>query len=291
MKSKWKVLLINSKRSDPNYYICLQIRNALKHHDDVEKVVLADYSNAATIVQGDSFNLLFVYGGENINEPVIKVLKRACGNAIVWFTEDPYELNNNRLSSELFDLVFTNDPGSVMQYPGTAFFLPLASSKEFHFFPAPASDDAYRYDLSFIGTAWPNRTKFIDALMQEKPGFRYKLALPSNEHLPKFKLSVPESEINWRTPNTELAKIANASRFSLILHREFSASGNKDKAESPGPRLFEIAMAGGLLLVDDSIEINSDLFSPETEYIPFKNLKECVNQIEYYFEKSRCKRS
>ncbi len=121
--------------------------------------------------------------------------------------------------------------------------------------------------------------------MQEKPEFRYKLALPSNEHLPKFKLSVPASEINWRTPNSELAKIANASRFSLILHREFSASGNKEKAESPGPRLFEIAMAGGLLLVDDSIEIDSDFFSAGTEYLPFKNLKECVKQIEYYLEK------
>lgn len=285
MKNKWNVLLINSKRSDPNYYICLQIRNALKQHGDVESVVLADYSNAATIVQGGRFNLLFVYGGESINQPVVQVLKRACGNAIVWFTEDPYELNNNIHSSELFDLVFTNDPGSVADYPHTAFFLPLASSEEFHFFPVPENDDAYRYDLSFIGTAWPNRTKMIEALMQAKPEFKYKLALPTNEHLPKFKLPIPESEINWRTPNTELAKIANNSRFSLILHREFSASGNKEKAESPGPRLFEIAMAGGLLLVDDSIELNSDLFSPGTEYLPFKNLKECLTQIEYYADK------
>lgn len=285
MDEKWRILLINSKKSDPNFYICLQVRNALQRHADVERVELVDYTDAITVARNGSFNLLIVYGGESINRPIIYTLKKFCGTSAVWFTEDPYELSNNIRQSDLFDCVFTNDPGSVSKYPCPACFLPLASSEEFHYHEIPESDEDYRYDVSFIGTAWPNRTEFIRSLLKAKPELKYKLALPANEFLPPVNLPVPRCEINWRTPNSELAKIANVSKFSLILHREFSASGNDAKAESPGPRLFEIAMAGGLLLVDDSLDMNSELFIPGEEYLPFKDIKECVQQIEYFSQK------
>lgn len=285
MNNKWNILLIDSKRSDPNYYICLQVRDSLKRHQDVDSVLLADYSNAMQLARENNCNLLFVYGGEDINKPICKALRNICGNAIAWFTEDPYELSNNIMRSEIFDLVFTNDPECASKYPCTAYFLPLGASQNFHFYPIISNENNYRYDLSFIGTAWPNRTKFINSLIHEKPDRKYKIALPSNEHLPEVNLLIPLSEINWRTPSTELAKIANTSKFSLILHREFSSSGNANKAESPGPRIFEVAMAGGLLLVDDSLDINSELFSPEKEYLPFHSLQECQELIDYYIEK------
>lgn len=282
MNNKWKILLLDSKRKDPNFYICLQIKKSLKSHKDVESVALVNYFNAISTAKKNNFNLLFVYGGEDINRSICKILRYMCGLSIVWFTEDPYELSNNLDSSELFDYVFTNDPGCVEKYSVKSLYLPLAASKWLHHRTVIQNDDKYRYDISFIGTAWPNRTRFIKNLLSKRKNLRYKLALPTNQYLPDFDLQVPKFELNWRTPNSELSSIANKSKISLVLHREFSGSGNACKAESPGPRIFENAMSGSFLLVDDSLEFNEKLFQPGKEYIPFKDVDECIELIDYY---------
>ena len=47
----------------------------------------------------------------------------------MWFTEDPYESKRNSISAELFQVVFTNDSGSLHMYKKGQ-HLPLAGDLE-----------------------------------------------------------------------------------------------------------------------------------------------------------------
>lgn len=281
----WRVLLLDTKRSNPNHYICLAIAGALEQHGGVECMIKADYGSAIAQAQRHGCNLLLAFDGEELDRSVVERLVDVCGRAVLWVTEDPYERSINVKNSDLFDLVFTNDAGSVAGYGAKGRHLPFAADEHFHFHALPEADDGhYFYDLFFAGTAWPNRSEFLGKLQAAIPDIRLKLALPANPYIPAPKLGMELSEYDWRTPNTEFAKFANRSRSVLTLHRAFSSSGNDPVAHTPGPRFFEVALAGGFQLVDTSIpEIRvDDFFTEGKEYVGFSSVQECIQKLEHY---------
>lgn len=284
MKSqKWRVLLLDTKRSNPNHYIALCVQNALRNNPSVESVTKAEYGNAISRAINAKCNLFFAFDGEEINREICLRLKNICVRSIVWFTEDPYEININRNNADLFDLVFTNDAGSVGAYGKKGRHLPLAASEKYHFHATPEeTHDHFRYDLFFAGTAWPNRVSLIREIMSKLQGTRIKFALPCNEHLPAPELPIPKSSYSWRTPNSEFCRMANRSKVVLGLHRSFSSSGDNDTALTPGPRVFEIAMAGAFQLVDNSLPGMSSFFSEGTDYVGFNSPSQCIESLEYY---------
>ena len=188
-----------------------------------------------------------------------------CGASALWVSEDPYDLELNVRNAKLFGHVFTNDSASVDCYGGRALHLPFAANPRFHELPIPdACADArhYLYDVLFIGTAWPNRVRFFKKLLKRLPGLKFKLALPANSHLPRPDLDLPASVYSWRAANSEVSRFANRSRIVLALHRDFAVGGNPAAAATPGPRLFETALAGGFQLVDASLPETADYFDP-----------------------------
>ncbi|RXR02740.1 glycosyltransferase family protein [Pseudoxanthomonas composti] len=281
----WRVLLLDTKRSNPNHYICLAIARALSRDPGVECLIKADYASAIAEARRQKCNLLLAFDGEELDRSVVQRLADICGRAVLWVTEDPYERSVNVKNSDLFDLVFTNDVGSVAGYGSKGRHLPFAADEHFHFHALPEVDDGhYLYDLFFAGTAWPNRAEFLAKLQAGIPEIRLKLALPANPYIPPPKLGMELSEYDWRTPNTEFAKFSNRSRSVLTLHRAFSSSGNDPIAHTPGPRFFEVALAGGFQLVDTSIpEIRvDDFFTEGKEYVGFSNAQECIQKLEHY---------
>lgn len=281
---KLKVLLLDTKPSNPNHYICLAIYYALQKHPKIEAVYLASFGDAITLAQSNHCNLFFAFDGEGLNTEICRRLKEICGYAIVWNTEDPYELPVNLAHSDLFDHVFTNDSASVSAYGGKATHLPLAASEEFQYHPV-LGDEACRYDLFFAGTAWPNRVQLIGRLANLMDGsLRMKLAMPSNAHLPVIdNLPFAPSVYSWRTSNIEFARFANQSRITLGLHRDFSTTpGAPTVAMTPGPRIFEVAMAGGFQLVDQALAETSHFFVPGQELITFDGEKDCLDKVDYF---------
>lgn len=285
MDDKWKILLLGTKKRDPNYYICLAIEDALNKNPDVQLVINANYGNAIDKAVRHSCNLFLAYGGEEMDMEVCRRLAVACGRSAIWFTEDPYEFSVNQERAQLFDIIFTNDKASSLNYGPNAHHLPFAASKKFHFFHYPEKDENFLYDILFVGTAWPNRVNLIKALEPHIADLRYKFALPTNNLLPPFSLKQPKFTYNWRTPNNELARMANLSKITLMLGREFSASGNRAKADTPGPRLFETAMACGFQLLDDSISDFSSYFTIGKEAVTFSGVNDCIEKIKFYLER------
>lgn len=284
MQNKFKILLLDTKSSNPNHYICVSIFNALKNDPRVEFIIKADYSDAINIAQKNNCNFFLAFDGEGIETNICTKLALICGTSAVWYTEDPYEINVNKLTSKIFDFVFTNDSACVRDYTQPSYHLPFAGSKLFHFQELPNNSDEsnYLYDLFFAGTAWPNRVNLIKNIISEISDLNLKIALPINSSLPKFEIDLPESTYLWRTPITEFCKFSNKSKITLFTHRVFSTSGERDTASTPGPRLFEVAMAGGFQLVDMNLPEVTEYFTEGEDFIGFKTHKECIDKIKYY---------
>jgi glycosyltransferase involved in cell wall biosynthesis len=286
MDPRWRVLLLDTKDGNPNHYIVLAIEAALGNHPDVELVRCPGHADALPIAIKERCNLFLAFDGEGLDRGLCRRLASVCGTSALWVTEDPYEQKVNVRNAGLFDFLFTNDSASVQAYPGGAHHLPLAACPKFNFCEIPSQDEKhYLYDLLFVGTAWPNRVDFLRALLTRMPGIKVKIGLTGNEHLPAPNLELPPSSYAWRVPNSEMARLANRSRVVLTLHRDFSASGCPSRAMTPGPRLFEVALAGGFQLVDLSLPEVSAYFRLGQEIAGFRTLDECCEQIRNFLSK------
>lgn len=280
--SPWRILLLDTKRSNPNHYLCIALREALVNHPDVAKVIAAGYGEAVHRAQAEGCNLFIAFDGEEMHRETCARLAAVCGRSLLWVTEDPYELGVNVANGAIFDLVFSNDSASLARYGAKGRHLPLAASPLLHQHEVRADGDC-RYDLFFAGTAWPNRVALLKQMMGELDGIKLKLALPHNEHLPKPDLPLPPSSYSWRTPNNQFVRFANASRVVLSLHRVFSAAADgAPMAATPGPRLFEVALAGGFQLVDLSLDETRRYFDEGREFIGFNNDREAIEQLRHY---------
>jgi hypothetical protein len=74
----------------------------------------------------------------------------------------------------------------------------------------------------------------------------------------------------------------------LGLHRDFAATpGSPTKALTPGPRIFEVAMAGGFQLIDQSLAEIDEYFIPDQEIVLFDSQQECLEKIKYFLGHSQ----
>lgn len=277
----FRILILDTKSSNPNHYIGLAIADALRRHPLTESVITANYGNALHLARQHACNLFFAWDGEEINAALCERLAQKCGKSVLWVTEDPYELDRNLERAQYFDFVFTNDSASVEAYQGKAVHLPFAASEMLHYREISTDESRYRYDVLFVGTAWPNRVQFLRQLLLQRPNLKYKIGLTGNEHLPEPDLPLPKSEYDWRVPNTELCRLASKSRVVLTLHRAFSASNNPVSAATPGPRLFETALAGGFQLIDMSQPEVASLYEKDKEFFGFSTMDEVVSEIDW----------
>lgn len=278
-----KLFILNSKPFDPNGYIFRALVRALKRQKEVELVVLALEDLAQVPCRPDTQALL-VYGGEELHRIPASAIQGAFGRRAVWFTEDPYERERNKLQAGMFQSVFSNDSGSVSAYP-QARYLPLAADAAF----LPASQSglpAYPPErlAFFSGTAWPNRKHLLAALKQtlEQPE-ALDLHLVANavvestagqqglEHPLHFSPPIPISEFCQR---------AERSLCTLVIGRDFSGSGRHTYARSPGPRLFEAGITGSCQLVyAGEIPEVPDGLEEGSHFLGFDNLLELVSLL------------
>jgi glycosyltransferase involved in cell wall biosynthesis len=277
-----RVLFIDTKPFNPNRYIARAVFEALAADPRVAEAVWAEYADAVPLAQATKFDLLFAFDGEEARNPVIDHLLRLIPRSVVWFTEDPYERGVNLPLARKFDLIFTNDGTSAGFYDGRGIHLPLAADPARHRFEIGAA--APRYDIFFAGTAWPNRLKFLRALKQHRPDLRCKFVLVTNDALDPH-LGDLRDGFSF-TPGVSIrdfCRLANAAKLTLTLPRKFSTSDADPEAASdtPGPRFFEVALAGSCQIVDaETTKAASGLFEEGTHYLGFRTMEECLAQID-----------
>lgn len=245
------VLLLDTEPRTSNAYIALAVADALARHPAVARVVRATHADAVALTQDARFDLVLALGGASRHHALLRRLCALAGTSVLWTTEDPYLAAANARLAGCFDLVFTNDRGSLPRYGAGARHLPLAATTLFQDLPVLRDDAAYRYDLLFVGTAWPNRVATLNRILAGLPrDLKAKIALPANAYLAPPVLVRDDLVVDWRCGNADFARLAHSSRVVLTLPRVFTAgAGEAASGTTPPPRLSEVALAGGAQLV------------------------------------------
>jgi glycosyltransferase involved in cell wall biosynthesis len=244
--ARHRIFLLDTEVQTHNRYIALSIRAALAERPDVEIATLGEHGTAVRDFIAGRHDFFLAFGGAGHHAPLLARLCALARFSVLWTTEDPYERAVNVEFSRPFDAVFSNDRASLPAYGGRARHLPLAASELFNDFPVREDDGQYRYDLLFIGTAWPNRVAMLNDILRHcRQGLRAKIGLSRNEFLAPARLLDADLIADWRCSNRDFARLANASRVVLSLPRRFSAAAEAEASGStPPPRLFEVALAG-----------------------------------------------
>lgn len=281
--STFRILVLDTAARTHNAHIAVAVVDALRRHPAVALVRQAGYGSAIEVFRRERCDTLLALGGAGGDLAVIARLCAMASRAALWTTEDPYELDENVRVAASFDAVFSNDLASLPLYGGGARHLPLAASRLLHDIEPVTEEDEFLYDLSFVGTAWPNRVRTIDRLLAAaRRPLRVKIALPTNEHLPAFELADGSLPTDWRVSNPELARIANRSRITLNLERKFSGSRpDQASGSTPPPRLFETALAGGFQISLGSGSEARRYFDPRGEVAFCETEDDLLDRVDW----------
>ena len=98
-------------------------------------------------------------------------------------------------------------------------------------------DSNYEFDLTFVGTAWPNRVSSLNKILSALPeDINPFLCLPWNRHIPEPQIEGIDIIPQLRMDISDLCDIWNRSRIVLTIGREFSLNP-KSEQQSQGIHL------------------------------------------------------
>lgn len=195
--------------------------------------------------------------------PFTLEVMRSRGHKIVMlFTEAPYQTGQQLEMAKFADISLVNDPTGIEEYRAasrTAEYMPHSYRPSVHFPAAPRARK--KHDLAFVGTGFPTRIKFFEAMNLDGldvalGGFWSGLApdSPLRPHL----LS-RENDADVCVDNTETAALYRRSRTGINFYRREAEDGRTGDGWACGPREIELA-ASGLWFARDPRPESDELF-------------------------------
>lgn len=242
---------------NPNYYLTLAFERAARTVLGDENVVVADNMTLAGLAASGEHDVLICIDGQRINMELMRRVRPAFKTMIFWAFEDPFMVTFNVDNVGLFDYVFTNDPSCVDFYFGKGHYLPLGASLSFHERKVKSAADL-DYDIFFAGTMWPNRVQTLRRVITAFPDARIKLVCPGNEYLPPLPADIADLAIQRPISHEAFIDFANASTVTLTMFRDYASHGDVGQATAPGPRFYELALAGTAQVVEAGEQLNED---------------------------------
>lgn len=234
---------------NPNYYLTLAFERAAKTVLGDSNVVVADNMSLADLAAQGEHDVLICIDGQRINMELMRRVRPAFKTMIFWAFEDPFMVSFNVDNIGLFDYVFTNDPSCVEFYQGKGHYLPLGASLSLHERKVKTAADL-DYDIFFAGTMWPNRVETLRRVITAFPDARIKLVCPGNEYLPPLPADLADLAIQRPISHEAFIDFANASAVTLTMFRDYASHGDVGQATAPGPRFYELGLAGTAQVVE-----------------------------------------
>ncbi|WP_333474204.1 CgeB family protein [Paenibacillus gyeongsangnamensis] len=253
-----------------------------------ELIVLNPAQDLVTEALQKRPDIVLVLDGMHVPTERIVKLREAGIRTAIWLTDDPYYSDVTVQWVQPYDVVFTLELECVAFYQqngcAAVHYLPFASNTSI-FRPKIIPVD-YRYDISFIGSAYWNRVAFFDQLA---PYLAHKRVYISGiwwDRLTHYRELAKKIELNkWMNPE-ETAAYYNGAKIVINMHRSaddrsFNKNNQGIKAVSPNPRMFEISSCGTLQLTDIREDI-ARFYTPGTEIVTYENAEDLIAKIEYY---------
>jgi hypothetical protein len=162
---------------------------------------------------------------------------------ILLHTEEPYQFEEQLVRAEHADINLLNDPVNLDRYRefGPAEYVPHAYRPGIHY-PPPAGA-LKPWDLSFVGTGFPSRIRFFEAMNLE--GLQVQLAgpwmdLPEDSPLRDWTMTDDEQCVD----NDQTAAIYRQSKSGINFYRREGETAHAGKGVAMGPREVELAATG-----------------------------------------------
>ncbi|HXJ71285.1 MAG TPA: hypothetical protein VNM37_00485, partial [Candidatus Dormibacteraeota bacterium] len=163
---------------------------------------------------------------------------------ILLHTEAPYQTDEQLVRAAHADINLLNDPTGIELYRDLgppAEYMPHAYRPAIHY-PAPPGTGP-RWDLAFVGTGFPSRVKFFEAM--DLGGLDVKLAgpwmdLPEDSPLRDW----TATGIDGCIDNDHTAAIYRQARTGINLYRREGEDTWTGDAWAMGPREVELAACG-----------------------------------------------
>jgi len=104
---------------------------------------------------------------------LLEILRHHRHKIVMLMTESPYQDDMQLDRAQYADLTLLNDPVNIQLYRdiGPAEYMPQAYRENIHYPAIPGT--APEYDLAFVGTGFPSRVKFFEAMalhLERRPG-------------------------------------------------------------------------------------------------------------------------
>ena len=195
--------------------------------------------------------------GVGLHPAALVALKRIGVKVAWWFTEAPYESNEDRELhfAQYVDVAFVNERTSVADFQrvlddhgGTAHYLRHAINPEIH---RPYTDlkDEDKCDVLFIGTGFAERQHLFECI--DWTGIDLHLGGLWLGVYPNYRLS--DYLKHGPMQNADVARLYSGAKIIVNCHRD------GENAESPNPRVWEAAACGAFQISDRRAEIDEVL--------------------------------
>ncbi|MDO8156488.1 glycosyltransferase [Bacillus toyonensis] len=280
----------------PFYYPSVEtsIYNSLKKVVQVVTMVSSKEAIKTAVKTKPDF-ILVLHGLHEDFNYVIPLLKQFGFKVGIWLTDDPYYSDLTQHIVSHYDYVFTQDSGIIDFYQkigcNNVFYLPLASDQSLY---KPNNDiSSYKYDISFLGTAFENRLSFIDSIadyLNQKSTCIVGYGWDKLKHYGLLKDKIKLMPLGTYEENL---KYYTATKININMHRSIqdktlNCNSLLLEAHSINNRTFEIANSCAFQLTDVRVNLAKH-YTPGVEIETFYSPTEFVTKSEYYLihEKER----
>ena len=230
---------------DPNKYLRYSILNAT---DNRHTVVEIDPYLKVNKIEESGFDAILVIG--TLLKPELYLVdflnERKKIPVVFWDLESPYDSDVNNFWYPFFDHIFCVEKHAVNERSVVPVsYLPLAADT-FQFFAAPSK--IVQPHIAIVGSNYDNRNHLTA---------QFKNLLKAPERINRVGVSIRNSSdfiTSYQRLSTRgIMKIDNLSKVSIISGRDFDYANSfrSNNSGSPGPRIFETIISGGLPLIDD----------------------------------------
>lgn len=279
----------------PFYYpsVEISIYNSLKKAVQAVNMVSSKDAIKTALKTKPDF-ILALHGLHEDFSHVIPMLKQWGFKVGIWLTDDPYYSDFTQHIVPYYDYVFTSDSGIMDFYYklgcNNVFYVPLASDQNVY---RPNNDIFYKYDISFLGTAFENRLSFIDSIADYLNQKKTCIVGYGWDKLKQYELLKDKIKLMPLGIYEENLKYYTTTKININMHRSI-----KDKtlncnsllleAHSINNRTFEIANSCAFQLTDVRVDLTKH-YTPGVEIETFYSPTEFVAKSEYYLihEKER----
>jgi spore maturation protein CgeB len=230
------------------------------------QVAEAPFELATEAIARGKPDLVVAVGGVAIDGTDLRPLRRAADRAdarlAFWLHDDPYEFDYAFRAEALADVIFSNDAWAVPHYRAQeVHHLPMAGCPKRHFREIlPPSERAI--GLFFCGVGYPNR---IALLRRARQALERQVTVVRGDNWPD---DLPFAR-NQRLSPDEAADCARHAMLTLNIGRDLNLANRRYglPPSTPGPRTFEVALAGcAQLYFVTGLEI-ADYFEPGREIV------------------------